>query len=268
MHPKPTKSRRDFVLAFGGACSQCGYNRCIRALQFHHIDPATKGEWSNGLGRVSVAELIAHPEHFELLCANCHFERHESLDQANASYKHCEHCSKRFRVKPKQINDGRKRFCSKKCASEFQRIDPERSVRERLLSGIELKGGCWIWIRGSQYTGVPVMGRTVDGKMRPRSVRKIAWELYKASPIPDRIVPSCGNPGCVNPEHLIDYSEVTQPRLRGEQVPGSLLTTEQVQDIRLRASQGETLSSLAREYGVIRQTVSSIVHRKTWKHVN
>ena len=24
----------------GGKCERCGYNRCIRALEFHHLDPS------------------------------------------------------------------------------------------------------------------------------------------------------------------------------------------------------------------------------------
>jgi len=24
----------------GGKCERCGYNKCIRALEFHHLDPS------------------------------------------------------------------------------------------------------------------------------------------------------------------------------------------------------------------------------------
>ena len=30
------------VEAFGGECGICGYNKCNRALQFHHLDPEEK----------------------------------------------------------------------------------------------------------------------------------------------------------------------------------------------------------------------------------
>ena len=30
------------VEAFGGKCGICGYNKCIEALEFHHLDPSQK----------------------------------------------------------------------------------------------------------------------------------------------------------------------------------------------------------------------------------
>jgi 5-methylcytosine-specific restriction endonuclease McrA len=66
--------KRELVEAAGGACVLCGYDRCVRSLQFHHIDPATKtftiSRWSN----LSPAKLREEVTKCVLLCANCHGE--------------------------------------------------------------------------------------------------------------------------------------------------------------------------------------------------
>lgn len=57
----------------GGGCAICGYNKCFRALQFHHIDPSTK---SFGIGKTSrsLKQLREEATKCVLLCANCHIE--------------------------------------------------------------------------------------------------------------------------------------------------------------------------------------------------
>ncbi len=57
----------------GGACEQCGYDRCLAALQFHHREPSEKsfGLALNGTAR-SLEKARAEAEKCDLLCANCH----------------------------------------------------------------------------------------------------------------------------------------------------------------------------------------------------
>jgi transposase len=59
----------------GGACSICGYHRCIAALEFHHLDPGSKrfSLSHRGLAR-SIARARAEASRCVLLCANCHVE--------------------------------------------------------------------------------------------------------------------------------------------------------------------------------------------------
>jgi hypothetical protein len=59
----------------GGRCGLCGYDRCVGALAFHHLDPETKtfGLAEGGLAR-SLAEARAEAAKCILLCANCHAE--------------------------------------------------------------------------------------------------------------------------------------------------------------------------------------------------
>jgi len=60
----------------GGTCWACGYDRYLGALDFHHLDPATKSfglAAGQGLAR-SKAVLIAEAEKCALLCRVCHAE--------------------------------------------------------------------------------------------------------------------------------------------------------------------------------------------------
>jgi transposase len=67
--------KRILVEEAGGKCRLCGYSRCVRGLEFHHLDPATK-EFDlahNGRTR-SIARLRAEARKCVLLCSNCHAE--------------------------------------------------------------------------------------------------------------------------------------------------------------------------------------------------
>lgn len=59
----------------GGCCLLCGYDRCVAALAFHHLDPASK---SFTLGQAGVTRSIARTreeaQKCVLFCANCHAE--------------------------------------------------------------------------------------------------------------------------------------------------------------------------------------------------
>ena len=63
------------VAEAGGACVVCGYDRCARALGFHHLDPSTKefGLAFGGMSR-SLARARAEAGKCVLLCSNCHME--------------------------------------------------------------------------------------------------------------------------------------------------------------------------------------------------
>ena len=60
----------------GGKCQRCGYNKSIRALCFHHRDPATKlfGLSLNLLWSKSKVLIETEFAKCDLLCANCHME--------------------------------------------------------------------------------------------------------------------------------------------------------------------------------------------------
>jgi DNA-binding CsgD family transcriptional regulator len=63
------------VAEAGGCCSLCGYDRCIAALQFHHLDGSTKvfGLAERGFTR-GIEVVRAEAAKCILLCSNCHAE--------------------------------------------------------------------------------------------------------------------------------------------------------------------------------------------------
>jgi len=67
--------KRILVDEAGGKCILCGYSRCHRALEFHHLDPGTKEFQLAHRGHTrSLAKLRAEASKCVLLCSNCHAE--------------------------------------------------------------------------------------------------------------------------------------------------------------------------------------------------
>lgn len=57
----------------GNGCSLCGYNKCLAALDFHHVDPKTKKSYL-GLSIQPFDKATKELRNCILLCANCHRE--------------------------------------------------------------------------------------------------------------------------------------------------------------------------------------------------
>ena len=63
----------------GGRCSRCGYDTCVEALEFHHLDSAQKDFGISAKGYTRSWERVrAELEKCILVCANCHREIHTS----------------------------------------------------------------------------------------------------------------------------------------------------------------------------------------------
>lgn len=60
----------------GGKCKKCGYNRCIRSLQFHHRDPSQKDFTISKHKCLNWIDTKKELDKCDLLCANCHGETH------------------------------------------------------------------------------------------------------------------------------------------------------------------------------------------------
>ncbi len=71
------------VYVMGEKCQCCGYNKCITALEFHHLDPLKKdfsfGDNTNRSWQNTKEEL----KKCILVCANCHREIHSGLIDNN-----------------------------------------------------------------------------------------------------------------------------------------------------------------------------------------
>jgi hypothetical protein len=73
---KQIRRKQAAVQYKGGACVECGYNRSIAALTFHHLDASTKDFEIGRKYNLSWKRLKIELDKCELLCANCHAEKH------------------------------------------------------------------------------------------------------------------------------------------------------------------------------------------------
>lgn len=64
----------------GGKCERCGYNKCINALEFHHVDPSQKDfSFSGGYNIRAWSRIQPELDKCIMVCANCHRELHAEM---------------------------------------------------------------------------------------------------------------------------------------------------------------------------------------------
>jgi hypothetical protein len=78
------KARKRKAIEYkGGKCSSCGYNKCPDVLEFHHRDPKQKEfDWKK-LRQMSWDKVTNELDKCDLLCSNCHRERHYEIFSLN-----------------------------------------------------------------------------------------------------------------------------------------------------------------------------------------
>jgi hypothetical protein len=69
--------KQELVTMKGGECEQCGFNQCLSALSFHHLDSKLKDPNWVKLRRRKPEFVKAEIQKCELLCLNCHAAIHE-----------------------------------------------------------------------------------------------------------------------------------------------------------------------------------------------
>lgn len=72
------EAKRKLVEYKGGKCQVCNYNKCLRALDFHHLDPSKK-DFSISSNSLSFEAMKLEADKCALLCANCHREVHDGI---------------------------------------------------------------------------------------------------------------------------------------------------------------------------------------------
>ena len=112
------KSRSVYVL--GGECQICGYNRCNKALEFHHLNAQEKDFTISKVANRSWDSLEKELKKCILVCANCHREIHDGMinnDFLSSSFN--EDKSREIRSKIEEQKYGRKYYCEK-CGMELK----------------------------------------------------------------------------------------------------------------------------------------------------
>jgi hypothetical protein len=153
-----------------------------------------------------------------------------------------------------------------------------KSIKDRCRED----GDCWLWAQGAnQRSGQPKA--TIDGKcgqlVRRHAVRLSGLELRGGY----RVVDTCGQGLCCNPDHLKqvtpgavlrksyrDGARSTQAEYQGRLRMASergmcKITMETARDIRRRLLDGATVVGLAQEFGLWPSSVRSIKHGRSWR---
>ena len=71
--------KKELIKYKGGKCENCGYNKCIDALQFHHKNPLEKSFEISDYKYLKIRpmqEYYNEVDKCKLLCTNCHIEEH------------------------------------------------------------------------------------------------------------------------------------------------------------------------------------------------
>lgn len=76
--------KKTLINLAGGACVKCGYDKCSRALTFHHRDRDSKkfGLCMNNLWSKRWDVIMEEYEKCELLCMNCHAESESAFEES------------------------------------------------------------------------------------------------------------------------------------------------------------------------------------------
>lgn len=64
----------------GGKCIKCGYDKCLKALEFHHLNPKEK-DFTISNDNFKLLNAIEESKKCILLCSNCHKEFHDGMWQ-------------------------------------------------------------------------------------------------------------------------------------------------------------------------------------------
>lgn len=217
-----SRKRRSLIRQWGGKCQECGYNRCLRALHFHHVDASEKYQFSK-TGGASLDEVEQHPDRFRLMCANCHIEETDRLDKAKALKATCRECGREFRTQQHRLDSGRARFCSKRCATAGMIGTFREPLADRFMKYIRKEpSGCWAWT-GYCMRGTGLFAfRREDGTHAPTTAVRVAFFLEHGEMPQRKLGRTCPTLGCVNPEHWKESRGLArQPNLGRRSGPDS-----------------------------------------------
>lgn len=155
-------------------------------------------------------------------------------------------------------------------------------TKERLLSHISVDcNGCWNWTASKNsggYGNIGIGSRTNGGRKTAKAHRVSFYVFKGIDPKGFDVCHVCDNPSCINPEHLFlgtekDNMQDMVRKGRQAHIPSHLhgsakLTDAAVLEAKKLREAGVSFYSMAKKYGVYRETIRKAVIGKTWKHLS
>ncbi len=131
------------------------------------------------------------------------------------------------------------------------------------------KWGCWEWQGGTTHDGYGLF--RVGGKDGVhRGVHRVSFFMATGE-LPEVVMHDCDNSICVRPDHLLPGTvgeNNEDMRRKGRAAPSMRrLRLDQIRRIRALFVEGKTKSAIAKEVGVGRAAVTSLLLGKTYKGV-
>jgi hypothetical protein len=154
---------------------------------------------------------------------------------------------------------------------------------DRFWSYVDKSGGpdvCWPWIgatKGKSKTGKSKRGCFTLGGVR-QFANRVAFAIKNGGICSKEILVrhTCNNDICCNPDHLIagSHSDNMDDKVkadrcykpRGEENVNSVLTEEQVIQMRTARATGTILQVLSEQYGVSIATAAKVCNGDLWAH--
>lgn len=218
--------------------------------------------------RAPIARLVSQVRTPTPFCSQrCNAAHRSAARRTEWPYRLCLRCGICFQLTPSNARRGQGLYCSRECF--------HGTPEQRFWSHVRKGTGCWEWTAATRTGGYGAAHK----KGRSISTHRRSWELaYGRIPAGMWVLHRCDNRLCVRPDHLYlgtpaDNTADMRARGRatGPEVPArgtrngrARLTPEHVLEMRARHAAGETVTGLARSFGISYGGAHSAINGENW----
>lgn len=210
---------------------------------------------------------------YTIICKIC--KKEGELNRSPSQYKPVccgEECAKKWRSQLMKIrNSNQFRW------SDLNEAQKKDRIQKRFDEKTEKTNDCWLWKGNFDKDGYGQLLAGIKGnQFSERKAHRISWYLtYGEIPKGKMVCHTCHNRKCVNPFHLKlgfhkdnmqDRSKANRSA-KGEKLPQSKLTTEQVIEIKKLLNMDIKNSRIAKDFHVSGSSISAIKKGRNWNWV-